>query len=91
MSDFPVTGFGGVPLLAVVTPGELRRSGIGRSPRWLTSDGPSADPDGTGVPDITDTHIHFNGVRHCGHTKMAQWYCFRPSSLPASIFPVLLG
>jgi hypothetical protein len=26
-----------------------------------------AGPDGTGVPDITGTYIHFNGVRHCGH------------------------
>jgi hypothetical protein len=30
---------------------------------------PIAGPDGTGIPDITDTHIHFSGVRHCGHTE----------------------
>ena len=88
-----------MPLLAVVTPGALRRSGNGalieRSPpgvpfavlrffllrlsavisrsgfcRWPPRDAPFAGPDGTGIPDITDTHIHFNGVRHGGHAKV---------------------
>jgi len=31
---------------------------------------PIAGPDGTGVPEITDNYIQFNGVRHCGHEKV---------------------
>ena len=37
-----------------------------------------AGPDGTGVPDITDTHIHFNGVRRCGHKRVG---------VPVVVFP----
>ncbi|MGH9437124.1 MAG: hypothetical protein ACRD22_04320 [Terriglobia bacterium] len=31
---------------------------------------PIAGPLGTGVPEITDDCIHFNGIRDCGHEKM---------------------
>jgi len=31
---------------------------------------PIAGPDGTGVPEITDNYIQFNGVRDCGHEKV---------------------
>lgn len=31
---------------------------------------PIAGPLGTGVPEITDDYLHFNGVRDCGHEKV---------------------
>lgn len=31
---------------------------------------PIAGADGTGVPEITDDYIHFNGIRHCGHEQV---------------------
>lgn len=46
---------------------------------------PIAGPDGRGVPDITDTHIHFNGVRHCGHTKVDGPMVLFPTKFAAGI------
>ena len=31
---------------------------------------PIAGPLGTGLPEITDDYIQFNGIRHCGHEKV---------------------
>ena len=31
---------------------------------------PIAGPLGTGLPEITDNYIQFNGIRHCGHQKV---------------------
>lgn len=31
---------------------------------------PIAGPLGTGVPELTDNYIQFNGLRHCGHSRV---------------------
>jgi len=47
---------------------------------------PIAGAHGTGLPEITDDYIHFNGVRHCGHQKsMARWSSFQRRTLAVSI------